>query len=260
MSRWTLSSPRRSGATSTRFAPAANTASVDLPWPGRPPALRTTATGTRAYVRLTAIGDCARHPDRPSWTRLLAETLASAHDLSVCDLSAPDALADEVRLRQLEDAVAHRPQVAALAIGLADLAAASRGVAEWDGAEVRRHLLDCADQLAWTGATLLTHRLPRPVLLRGPLGHSLGHSAGHLERLEELNAAHDEVHQLYSSFHVDLERESLTDRRAFWAGLRPQPSARGSRLLALRFGELLSPGLGGTGCAPIQGRHSGGPR
>lgn len=193
----------------------------------------------RAYVRFAAVGDSATYGigDRVDgswrgWAALLASSLAGSHDVSFCNLARPGSTTADVCHGQLSDAVHHRPHLAALVVGLNDTMRSS-----WDDQLVRLHLLQCAQQLADSGALLLTVRfhdhsdllpLPRPL-------------ARHLSRrIQVLNAVYDEIQARHGGLQVDLGSTQEAHRREYWSIDRLHPSERGHRLLARRFALLLN--------------------
>ena len=80
------------------------------------------------YLRFAALGDSTTFGlgdpvvgGWRGWARLLAEALsASAYDVSFCNLAVPGATAETVLRDQLPDAVAHRPDLVALIVGIND--------------------------------------------------------------------------------------------------------------------------------------------
>lgn len=143
----------------------------------------------RCYVRFAVLGDRGgqRAPVGVSggWPYLLADAIASSHDVSWCDASASGATAYDVRRAQLRVAVAHRPHLVALCAGLVD---ARRR--DWDVGEVRSHLTHCARQLTRQGAVILTTAVSRRVGIRR-------------DRVEQLNAVYDELVRQFATVHLD---------------------------------------------------------
>lgn len=201
----------------------------------------------QGYVRFVALGDSttAGIGDRTphgwrGWARLLADALATTYDVSFCNLAVPGATARDVRDRQLHDAVAHRPDLASVIVGVNDTMRST-----WDPARVRGDLLSIAGALHAAGAALLTVRfhdhgavLGLPAVLRRPLA----------SRIDVVNAAYDEVHAVYGGIQVDLSLRPEILARANWSIDRMHPSERGHRALAGAFAERL-PALG-WGCEP----------
>ncbi len=214
-----------------------------------------TTPGTR-YLRFAALGDSSTFGlgdpvvgGWRGWARLLAEAMeASSYDVSFCNVASPGATAATVLREQLADAVTHRPDLAALVVGVNDVLKST-----WDPGRFRDELLTCADVLTADGATLLTARfhdhaavLPLPSALRGPLR----------SRIEQLNAVSDEVHATYGGVRVDLAgRPEYLDRR-LWAVDRMHPSEIGHRCLARAFANALQ--AHGLDIEPPEAECSGG--
>jgi lysophospholipase L1-like esterase len=184
------------------------------------------------YLRFAALGDSSTFGlgdpvagGWRAWARLLAEAFsASAYDVSFCNVAIPGATAGSVLRSQVTDAVAHRPDLAALVVGVNDVLKST-----WDAGRVRDELFACADALTAEGATLLTARfhdhaavLPLPSALRRPLRH----------RIDQLNAVWDDVHAAYGGLRVDLSARPEPLDRSFWSVDRMHPSELGHRCLA----------------------------
>jgi len=210
------------------------------PMPSHVPAGTDGASGSvRRYVRYAALGDSAtlgvgdRWGDGwRGWARLLADALAEHHDVSFCNLGATGATAAVVRRDQLEDAVAHRPHLASLVVGLNDTMRST-----WDPDEVRDDLLHCAGRLSDAGAVLLTARFhdhSRVFRLPGVLARPM------TRRIDALNAIYDEVHSTYGGLRLDLGEGGDIYTRAFWSIDRLHPSPLGHQLLATKAARLLN--------------------
>lgn len=190
------------------------------------------------YIRFAVLGDsasCGVGDATPQgwrgWARILTDAIADAHHVSLCNLAVPGAVVADVRRDQLTDALAHRPVVASLVVGLNDVLRS-----DWDPEQIRSDLLHCGGELAREGALVITVRfhdharvfgLPR--LLAGPLRR----------RIEVLNSIYDEVHEQYGAVRLDLADSAICSRD-LWAFDRLHPSERGHRWLARRVGELLN--------------------
>lgn len=193
---------------------------------------------TRKYLRFAALGDSTTYGIGDpvdggwrGWARLLADALASAHDVSFCNVAVSGATTLTVRYGQLDDAVAHQPDLASLIVGVNDT---MRG--NWDPARVRRDLLHCADRLTDRGALLLTPRFHDhgevwglPGLLRRPL----------FDRIKAVNEVYDELHDRHDTVRVDLAERPEIRTREFWSIDRMHPSELGHRALARAYGEQL---------------------
>lgn len=206
------------------------------------------------YVRFAALGDsasCGVGDPTPQgwrgWAQILAEAIAVEHYVSFCKLAVPGAVVSDVRRSQLDAAVAHRPLVASLVVGLNDVLRST-----WNPHQVRADLLYCAERLARQGTMLITVRFHDhtkvfglPALLARPLRR----------RIEVLNGIYDEVHERYGTLRLDLAAEPAIYSRDLWAFDRLHPSEQGHRWLAHRVAELLNAeGLGfrppALTCAP----------
>lgn len=196
----------------------------------------------RSYLRFAALGDSTTvgiGDPVPGgvwrgWARLVAQSLATSYDLSFCNLAISGATTTVVRQEQLADAVAHRPDLATLMVGVNDTLRST-----WDPQRVRDDLLLIAGELDAAGATLLTIRfhdhgeiLGLPRFLRRPLS----------ARIEQVNAVYDDVHARYGGLRLDLaDRPELT-RKECWSVDRFHPSEIGHRALARAVSEVLNTG------------------
>jgi lysophospholipase L1-like esterase len=192
----------------------------------------------RSYVRFVAVGDSVTYGlgDRAAersrgWARLLGRAIAGDHHLSFCNLAQPGATAAQMRAEQLDEALDHRPHLAALIVGLNDTMRSA-----WDPAAVRADLLNSAGRLAEQGALLLTvrfHDHSRVFGLPGFLARPMR------RRIDDLNAIYDEVHTRYGGVQVDLAGHPGIYDREFWSIDRLHPSELGHRALAHEFSALL---------------------
>lgn len=198
--------------------------------------------GTR-YLRFAALGDSSTFglgdpvvDGWRGWSRLLADAMvASGYDVSYCNVAVPGATAGTVLADQLELAVTHAPDIAALVVGINDVLKST-----WDAGRLREDLLVCAETLTAGGATLLTARfhdhdqvLPLPAVIAAPLRN----------RIDALNAVWDDVHDAFGGVRVDLGAMPEPLDRRFWAVDRMHPSELGHRCLARAFAD----GLGSIG-------------
>lgn len=191
------------------------------------------------YLRFAALGDSTTVGiGDPAvggwrgWARLLADALGTGYDVSYQNLSVSGATAATVHAAQLGPAVAHRPDLASLIVGVNDTMRST-----WDAGRLRAQLLECADTLTGVGATLLTARfhdhgavLGLPRLLRRPL----------FDRIERVNAVYDEIHATYGGLRVDLAQCAEVTTRGFWSVDRLHPSELGHRAVARRYADLLA--------------------
>ena len=222
----------------------------------------TSQHGTR-YVRFAALGDSTTvgvgdpvpGGQWRGWARLLAGALAASYDVSFCNVAVSGATSTVVRQRQIDDAEAHRPDLASLVVGVNDTLRST-----WDPVRVREDLLLVAGRLDAVGATLLTVRfhdhsqvvgLPR--FLARPMAL----------RIAQVNEVYDEIHETYGGVRVDLAHRPELGRRDCWSIDRFHPSEIGHRSLARAFGERLRergydfelPGLQPSGGLPPSWRR-----
>jgi lysophospholipase L1-like esterase len=190
------------------------------------------------YIRFAALGDSAScgvgdpTPDGwRGWAQILSEAIAGDHHVSFCKLAVPGAVVADVRGKQLDDAIAHRPVLASLVVGLNDVLRPT-----WDPVQIRADLLHSAGALARHGALVLTVRFHDHTRVLGLPGF-LARPAR--LRIEELNEIYDEVHQLYGGLRLDLSADPAIYSRALWQPDRLHPSELGHRRLARQVAELL---------------------
>ncbi len=215
------------------------------------------------YVRFVVLGDsasCGVGDPTPhgwrGWAGILADAIGGVHHISFCNLAVPGAVVADVRRTQLADALAHRPAIASLVVGLNDVLRSG-----WDPEQIRTDLLECAGALARQGTLVATVRfhdhtrvLGVPRLLAGPLQ----------QRIEVLNAIYDEVHEAYGTLRIDLAASPTIYSRMLWAFDRLHPSELGHRWLARQFAELLNaeglpfplPSLTCTSSPPSRREHA----
>jgi lysophospholipase L1-like esterase len=198
----------------------------------------TERTRSRDYIRFAALGDsasCGVGDPTPAgwrgWAQILADALSVDHYVSFCKLAVPGATVADVRRHQLDAALAHRPLVVSLVVGLNDVMRSS-----WDPKQVRRDLLYCASALAQSGAMVLTvrfHDHTRVLGLPSPLARPIR------RRIETLNEIYDEVHEKFGFLRLDLTADPGICDRSLWAIDRLHPSELGHRRLARMVGAML---------------------
>lgn len=191
------------------------------------------------YVRFAALGDsasCGVGDPTPGgwrgWAQLLSDAIGRAHHVSFCKLAVPGATVADVRRSQLAEAIAHRPHVASLVVGLNDAMRSS-----WDPARIREDLLHCAAELARRGTLLVTVQfhdhtrvLGLPEVLARPMR----------ARIRVLNEIYAEIHERYGVLQLDLAGDPAMQDRALWSFDRLHPSELGHRVLAMKVGVLLN--------------------
>jgi lysophospholipase L1-like esterase len=194
------------------------------------------------YLRFAALGDSTTYgigdvgPGGSQvwrgWARLLADAMGTTHDVSFYNLAAPGATSLTVRYGQLDPALAHKPDLASLIVGVNDTMRST-----WDVRRIRRNLLETAAALHDGGATLLTVRFHDhgavfglPGVLRRPLWG----------RIEAVNEVYDEIHERFDTVRIDLADRPEVSTREFWSVDRLHPSELGHRALAHHYAELLN--------------------
>lgn len=210
------------------------------------------------YLRFAALGDSTTHgigdPVQGGWrgwARLLAGAMAPAHTVSLCNLAVPGATAADVRRAQLDPALAHRPDLASLIVGVNDTMRST-----WSVPRLRADLLVCAEELSERRALLMTVRFHDhgevfglPSMIRRALR----------ARIDAVNDVYDEIHDRFGGVRIDLARHPEVLQRRFWAVDRLHPSERGHRWLAGAFAAGLAehgvdvgpvPADAVDGCAP----------
>ena len=165
------------------------------------------------------------------WARILADAIGQDHDVSFCNVAVSGSTVASVRQRQLPVALAHRPHLASLIVGLNDTMRST-----WNADAVRTDLLDCAGRLTEDGALLLTARFHDhsrifrlPQVLARPMR----------SRIDALNDVYDEIYYVYGGLQLDLEAHPGINDRRFWSIDRLHPSELGHRTLAHEFAALL---------------------
>jgi lysophospholipase L1-like esterase len=165
------------------------------------------------------------------WAALLAEGLGPTGQVELANLAASGATARIVRETQLGPALALRPAVASVVVGVNDTLRNG-----FDPVRIGADMDHVIGALQAAGATVLTARLPDPGrmfglpgVVRRPLSR----------RMRALNAAVDTVAAQRGTLHLDLADHPSTYEAAMWSVDRLHPSERGHRQLARGFAELL---------------------
>ncbi len=191
------------------------------------------------YLRFAALGDSTTvglgdpvpGGGWRGWARLLSEALQQTYDVSFCNLAVSGATVADVRERQLDAALAHRPDLASLLVGVNDTLRST-----WDPARLRADLLHVAGELTRGGATLMTARwhdhgsvlgLPRVVVR--PID----------ERIAVVNEVYDEVYARHGGLRLDLALMPEIADRTCWSIDRFHPSETGHRALARAWAARL---------------------
>jgi lysophospholipase L1-like esterase len=178
------------------------------------------------------IGDPVPGGGWRGWAALLAGVLAPAGDVALSNFAICGATVQHVRLVQLGPALAVEPTVASVLVGVNDTLRR-----DFDPDRMAADLDDVVGALAAAGATVLTARMPLPVLaadlpvmLRRPLA----------DRIGALNVVLDAVAARHGTLHLDLHGHPSACERLTWSIDRLHPSERGHRLVACGFADLLA--------------------
>ena len=175
------------------------------------------------------MGDPAPGGGWRGWATLLAGTLPhpELHNLATLGALAPD-----VERAQLPAALALRPDVASVVVGINDTL---RG--DFDPERTGACIGRTVAALRGAGAEVLTMRLPDPGQMFGLPGALARPLA---RRMRAVNAVVDEVARRYGTVHLDTARDPATYERRYWSVDRLHPNERGHRLIACRFHALLA--------------------
>ncbi|MEV5971291.1 SGNH/GDSL hydrolase family protein [Streptomyces sp. NPDC051921] len=201
--------------------------------PGCPP------TAPPPVTRFVALGDSLSEGvgDRVGegwrgWAALLAAGLRPAGEgLAFTNLSVSGAQSRDVAEDQLPEALALRPQLASVVVGVNDTLRRTFDI----GLLARRLDRVCAELTA-AGTVLLTACLPDPGLMLGlpaPLARPLA------RRQRAVNAVVHALSIRYGAVHLHLDAPAWTDDRSLWSADRLHPGERGHRAIAAAFHRLL---------------------
>jgi lysophospholipase L1-like esterase len=166
------------------------------------------------------------------WAALLAESLGA--DLH--NLARSGALTRDVVYRQLPRAMALRPDIAAVVVGVNDTLRNT-----FDAEAIGGMLDEAVSALRAGGALVLTARLPDPGRMFGLPGALARPLA---RRIRAVNSVADVVAARYGTLHFDAAEHPSTYDRRMWSVDRLHPSERGHRLLAAAYFDLVAGELG----------------
>ncbi|MFD3441776.1 GDSL-type esterase/lipase family protein [Streptomyces sp. NPDC058685] len=220
------------------LAPARPLAAVPGPESGPPSA------PPRA-LRFAALGDSLTEGvgDRVDdgwrgWAALLAAGLGDrSAPAEFRNFAVSGALTEDVAERQAPEALAFRPDIASVLVGVNDTLRRT-----FDIEELTRRLDSVFDRLTARGTVLLTACLPDPGTMLGlplPLARPLA------RRQRAVNAVVHALSARYDAVHLHASDGAWVLDRSMWSADRLHPGERGHRMIALRFHEL----LGGYGLA-----------
>ncbi|WP_432127603.1 SGNH/GDSL hydrolase family protein [Streptomyces sp. bgisy082] len=167
------------------------------------------------------------------WAALLADGLAAdGAETALLNLAVSGALSGDVAGDQARRALAFRPHLASVVVGVNDTLRHTFDIALL----ARRLDRVCAD-LDALGAVLLTACLPDPGRMLGlppPLARPLA------RRQRSVNAVVHALSARYGAVHLHLDDRAWTDDRSLWSADRLHPGERGHRAVAAGFHRLLA--------------------
>ncbi|WP_327686948.1 SGNH/GDSL hydrolase family protein [Streptomyces sp. NBC_00467] len=172
------------------------------------------------------------------WAALLAAGLGDrSAPAEFRNFAVSGALTEDVAERQAPEALAFRPDIASVLVGVNDTLRRT-----FDIEELTRRLDSVFDRLTARGTVLLTACLPDPGTMLGlplPLARPLA------RRQRAVNAVVHALSARYDAVHLHASDGAWVLDRSMWSADRLHPGERGHRMIALRFHEL----LGGYGLA-----------
>ncbi|MET8506682.1 SGNH/GDSL hydrolase family protein [Streptomyces sp. NPDC004787] len=191
-------------------------------------------------TRFVALGDSLsegvgdRLPDGAwrGWAALLAQGVRPpGAPLAFTNLAVSGAQSRDVAETQLPAALALRPQLASVVVGVNDTLRRTFDIGLLAG-----RLDRVCGELAGAGAVLLTACLPDPgrmLGLPGPLARPLA------RRQRAVNAVVHALSARYDAVHLHLAAPGWTEDRTLWSADRLHPGERGHRAVAAAFHRLL---------------------
>jgi lysophospholipase L1-like esterase len=178
------------------------------------------------------VGDPDRRGSLRGWADRLAEAMATVEpDLAYLNLARRGLPAGEVRWTQLEPALAFRPDLSSVLVGMNDLLEP-----RFDPAAFERELAAIVRPLREGGAVVLTGTFP-DVTLFSPLPKRF--LTGIRARLRAASDAVRAVSEAHGALCLDLEALPEARQRQVMSIDRLHPSPRGHVLLATAFVGLL---------------------
>ncbi|MEZ0066464.1 lysophospholipase L1-like esterase [Streptacidiphilus sp. MAP12-20] len=167
------------------------------------------------------------------WAALLAGGCAAEGGaVAFANHASSGARTADVLLRQLPQARARRPHLAAVLVGVNDTLRAS-----YDIHAVARHLDTTFGSLTEDGSVLLTACLPDPGRMLG-LPEALARPLG--RRMTSVNTVVHALSERYDAVHVHAATDGWVHDPAMWSVDRLHPSERGHRALARAFHRELA--------------------
>ncbi|MFF5976016.1 SGNH/GDSL hydrolase family protein [Streptomyces sp. NPDC012769] len=166
------------------------------------------------------------------WAALLAEGLRPGGEGVVfTNLAISGAQSRDVAEIQLPRALALRPQLASVVVGVNDTLRRT-----FDIGPLARRLDRVCGELSATGTVLLTACLPDPGRMLG-LPAALARPLARRQRA--VNAVVHALSARYGAVHLHLDDPGWTEDRTLWSADRLHPGERGHRAVAAAFHRLL---------------------
>ncbi|MFP3989983.1 SGNH/GDSL hydrolase family protein [Streptomyces sp. E11-3] len=193
-----------------------------------------------ASLRFVALGDSLSEgvgdlvgDSWRGWAALLAEGLAPPEaPVEFRNLAVSGAQTGDVLRRQTPAALAFRPDVASVVVGVNDTLRCT-----FDIHAVAARLDSVYAALTARGAVLLTACLPDPGTMLG-LPAALARPLA--RRQHAVNAVVHALSERYGAIHLHLAEGAWVTDRTMWSADRLHPGERGHRLIAARFHALLT--------------------
>ncbi|MFC9391416.1 SGNH/GDSL hydrolase family protein [Streptomyces venezuelae] len=214
--------------------------SVATPTPATPAPVPAPRSAPLGVLRFAVLGDSFSEGvgDRVGgvwrgWAPLLAAGLAAdGQGTALLNLAVSGALSGDVAERQAPRALAFRPHLASVVVGVNDTLRRT-----FDIGLLARHLNRVCGRLDAAGAVLLTACLPDPGRMLGlppPLARPLA------RRQRSVNAVVHALSARYGAVHLHLADDAWTTDRGLWSADRLHPGERGHRAVAGGFHRLLA--------------------
>jgi lysophospholipase L1-like esterase len=185
------------------------------------------------------MGDPAPAGGWRGWAQYLA---AGLPDPELHNLAVRGAQAKQVERDQLPAALALRPDIASVVVGINDTLRAG-----FDPVRTGQATARTVAALTASGATVLTMRLPDPAQM---FGLPTGLARPLTRRMRAVNAELDKIAAHFGTVHWDASSDPETYDRRNWSVDRLHPNERGHRLIACRFWDRLAAGQHAVAARP----------
>ncbi|MFJ2772662.1 SGNH/GDSL hydrolase family protein [Streptomyces sp. NPDC087300] len=200
----------------------------------------TSPPGSGGPLRFVALGDSLTEGVGDSvagewrgWAALLAQAMASSEDdVELHNLAVSGAQTADVLLRQTPAALALRPDVVSVVVGVNDTLRRT-----FDIHAVAARLDEVYAAFAAQGAVLLTACLPDPGTMLGLPG-ALARPLARRQRA--VNAVVHALSERHDAVHLHAAEGDLAADRTLWSADRLHPCERGHRVFAAGFHALLA--------------------